>query len=107
MITRGGAGWVLSETGERRGVNGAPPAEAAACDEDPAAAFTLPEEAESWAPPVGAEAVALLFEPLVGPGDDGPGDGELDCLELDGLVLASDPAFVRDSTAFFSPFIGS
>lgn len=104
MITRGGAGWVLSETGDRRGVNGAPAG--AASDEDPAAAFTLAEEAESCAPPVGAEAVALLFEPLVGPGDDGPGDGELDCFEFDGLTLPSDPDFVRDSTAFFSPFIG-
>lgn len=79
----------MSETGERRGVNGAP---ARAASEDPAAAFALPEL--SWPPD---EAGDVLLVPLVGPGDEGPGDGELDCFEVDGLALPSEPALVRDN----------
>lgn len=83
IITSGGAGDVLSETGERRGVSGAPMAEAR--DDD----AVLAAVAESgW----GAE---LVFAGDAG--DEGPGDGELPCLEPDGLDLPSELAFVLDS----------
>lgn len=79
----------MSDTGERRGVSGVPMA--AAKDDD--AEFTF----EVAVSPV-AEACAVAAAGEDEAGDEGPGDGELPCFDVEGLLpLPSAPAFVRES----------